>query len=163
MSSTLDPHAKIIEPAALLEMLGRPRDHRLVFTNGVFDILHRGHVEYLHAARTLGDALVVALNTDESVKRLGKGEDRPVNNEHDRAFVIAGLGCVDYVTFFNEDTPARIIASLLPDVLVKGGDYKPEAIVGREAVENAGGRVVVIPFVHGHSTTEMMKRIRRIP
>jgi D-glycero-beta-D-manno-heptose 1-phosphate adenylyltransferase len=160
MSSTLDPHAKIIDRAKLLEVVGRPRDHRLVFTNGVFDVLHRGHVEYLYAARTLGDALVVALNTDASVKRLGKGDDRPVNREHDRAMVIAGLGCVDYVTFFDEETPRDIIRALLPDVLVKGGDYKPEDIVGGAEVEAAGGRVVVIPFVEGHSTTDMLRKIR---
>lgn len=145
--------------AALLEQLRRPRSHKLVFTNGVFDILHRGHVEYLYAARALGDALVVAINTDASVRRL-KGKDRPINTDEDRALVLAGLGCVDYVTFFADDTPRSLITALLPDVLVKGGDYTPETIVGREAVESAGGQVVVIPFVKGRSTTQTLRKIR---
>lgn len=162
MSAPLALHEKILERHAL-KPLRRPRDQELVFTNGVFDVLHRGHVEYLFAARALGGALIVALNNDASARRLGKGADRPVNNERDRAIVIAGLACVDYVTFFEEDTPQTIVADLLPDVLVKGGDYTPDTIVGRREVEAAGGRVVVIPFVQGHSTTDLLKRIRENP
>jgi D-beta-D-heptose 7-phosphate kinase/D-beta-D-heptose 1-phosphate adenosyltransferase len=159
MTQPVNPKEKILAEAALLERLSRPRANSLVFTNGVFDILHRGHVEYLFAARMLGDALIVAINTDASVRRL-KGSDRPVNADEDRALVLAGLGCVDYVTFFADDTPQRLIAALLPDVLVKGGDYSPDTIVGRSEVEAAGGKVVVIPFVEGKSTTQTLEKIR---
>lgn len=160
MTQTLRLHEKILARAELVAMYRRPRAHKLVFTNGVFDVLHRGHVEYLHAARALGDVLVVALNSDASARRLGKGADRPVNTEADRAVVLAGLACVNHVTLFDEDTPQNIIAELLPDVLVKGGDYTPDAIVGRADVEAAGGRVVVIPFMTGRSTTDLLRRIR---
>jgi D-glycero-beta-D-manno-heptose 1-phosphate adenylyltransferase len=163
MSEPLKLHEKIVGRDALLETRSRPRTTRLVFTNGVFDVLHRGHVEYLNAARALGDELVVAVNSDASARRLGKGDDRPVNTQQDRAVVLAGLGCVDFVTFFDDDTPQAIVAALLPDVLVKGGDYTLESIVGRREVEAAGGRVVVIPFVHGHSTSDLLKRIRETP
>lgn len=159
MIQLVTPKEKIVAEAALLTLLGRPRSYKLVFTNGVFDILHRGHVEYLYAARALGDVLVVAINTDASVRRL-KGSDRPVNTDEDRALVLAGLGCVDYVSFFADDTPHRLIAALLPDVLVKGGDYTPDTIVGRTEVEAAGGKVVVIPFVEGKSTTQTLEKIR---
>lgn len=163
MSTPVILHDRIVSLEDLMRRRARPRPQRMVFTNGVFDVLHRGHVEYLVAARTLGDELVVALNTDASARRLGKGADRPVNRQQDRAVVIAALACVDFVTFFDEDTPQQIIAALLPDVLVKGGDYTPETIVGRAEVEGAGGRVVVIPFVQGHSTTDLLKKIREIP
>jgi rfaE bifunctional protein nucleotidyltransferase chain/domain len=153
------PGEKILTENVLLQQLSRPRELRLVFTNGVFDILHRGHIEYLYAARALGDALVVAINTDASVRRL-KGPERPINADEDRAIVLAGLGCVDYVTFFADDTPLRLLSALLPDVLVKGGDYTPETIVGRQEVEAAGGRVAVIPFVEGRSTTGTVNKIR---
>lgn len=153
------PRDKVVTEHLLLEQLARPRNHKLVFTNGVFDILHRGHVEYLYAARALGDELVVALNTDASVRRL-KGPARPINPDEDRAIVLAGLGCVDYITFFAEDTPLRIISALLPDVLVKGGDYSPDTIVGRAEVEAAGGCVMVIPFVEGRSTTQTLQKIK---
>ena len=153
------PREKVLAQNLLVEKLARPREPRLVFTNGVFDILHRGHVEYLYAARALGDLLVIGLNTDTSVRRL-KGPQRPINNEDDRALVLAGLGCVDYVTFFTEDSPLNLISALLPDVLVKGGDYTPETIVGRAEVEAAGGKVVVIPLVMGRSTTQTVQRIR---
>jgi D-beta-D-heptose 7-phosphate kinase/D-beta-D-heptose 1-phosphate adenosyltransferase len=136
----------------------RPRSGRVVFSNGCFDVLHRGHIEYLFAARALGTALVIGLNTDDSVRRL-KGEGRPLNREIDRAFVLAGLACVDAVTLFDEDTPARLIAELLPDVLVKGGDYRPEDVVGRADVEAAGGRLVIVPLIHGYSTTALFQRI----
>jgi rfaE bifunctional protein nucleotidyltransferase chain/domain len=159
--SPLPPAARILERAELLARWARPREGRLVFTNGVFDVLHRGHVEYLYAARALGAALVVGVNTDASVRRLGKGPDRPLNREWDRAFVLAGLGCVDAVTLFDEDTPAELIGALLPDVLVKGGDYQPEHVVGRDVVEAHGGRLVLIPFVQGHSTTALLERMRK--
>lgn len=158
----IDPGRKIVTRAELVANCGRPRGRTVVFTNGVFDVLHRGHVEYLYAARALGDRLVVALNTDQSARRLAKGPGRPVNEENDRAFVVAGLGCVDYVTFFDEDTPQSIVAELLPDVLVKGGDYTPDTIVGRAEVEAAGGRVIVIPLVEGRSSTEILRRIQEI-
>src|SRR5690554_2423971 len=118
--SLVRPGDKVLARTELIARFGRPRERRVVFTNGCFDLLHRGHVEYLHAARELGDALVVGLNGDDSVRRL-KGPDRPLVPEEDRAIVLAGLGCVDAVTLFNEDTPADLIAALLPDVLVKGG------------------------------------------
>jgi D-beta-D-heptose 7-phosphate kinase/D-beta-D-heptose 1-phosphate adenosyltransferase len=159
MSQLKHPRDKVVAEHLLIRKLGRPREQRLVFTNGVFDILHRGHVEYLFAARELGDALVVAVNTDASVRRL-KGHDRPINADGDRAMVLAGLGCVDYVTFFADDTPRGLISALLPDVLVKGGDYTPATIVGRDEVEAAGGRVVVIPFLAGRSTTQTVQKIR---
>jgi rfaE bifunctional protein nucleotidyltransferase chain/domain len=154
-----DPAAKIVPRDELVARLGRPRDAKVVFTNGCFDVLHRGHVEYLAAARALGDVLVVGLNTDDSVRRL-KGPSRPVNGEDDRAYVLAGLAAVDYVTHFGEDTPRDLIAALLPDVLVKGGDYRKEDIVGAAEVEAAGGRVVVAPLVPGRSTTSILQRVR---
>jgi rfaE bifunctional protein nucleotidyltransferase chain/domain len=154
-----DPVDRILDREDLVRLFGRPRTGTVVFTNGCFDILHRGHVAYLYAARALGDSLVVGLNTDASVRRL-KGEGRPVVREDDRAYVLAGLGCVDAVTFFDEDTPADLIAALLPDVLVKGGDYTPDAVVGRDVVEAHGGRLIIIPFVDGRSTTDILHRIR---
>lgn len=159
MSSLKHPRDKVLAENTLVERLARPRSNQLVFTNGVFDILHRGHVEYLFAARLLGDELVVAVNTDASVRRL-KGPQRPINPDEDRAMVLAGLGCVDYVTFFADDTPLRLVSALLPDVLVKGGDYTRDTIVGRAEVENAGGRVVVIPIVQGRSTTQTVNKIK---
>jgi len=133
-----------------------------VFTNGCFDILHRGHVEYLHQARTLGDLLVVGVNTDASVEGL-KGPGRPVVPQDDRALVLAGLESVDVVTLFHEDTPQALLGALLPDILVKGGDYSMDQIVGREAVEGAGGEVRVIPFIQGRSTTDLLQQIRGEP
>ena len=156
----MPPAEKILTLDELLRRFARPRSATVVFTNGVFDILHRGHVEYLYAARALGNALVVGLNTDESVRRLGKGEDRPINAEGDRAMVLAGLACVDAVTLFGDDTPRALIAALLPDVLVKGGDYSIDAIVGADEVRAAGGRVEVIPLVAGRSTTRILQRAR---
>ena len=156
------PSDKILSRETLLERFGRPREGRLVFTNGCFDILHRGHVEYLHQARTLGDALVVGVNTDASVEGL-KGPGRPVVSQDDRAMVLAGLESVDAVTLFHEDTPQALIGALLPDILVKGGDYSMDQIVGREAVEGAGGEVRVIPFIQGRSTTDLLQQIRGEP
>ena len=149
--------SKILSRDQVFERFGRPRANRVVFTNGCFDLLHRGHVEYLNSARELGDALVVGLNSDDSVRRL-KGPSRPVNTGEDRAYVLAALAAVDAVTVFDEDTPAELIRGLLPDVLVKGGDYRPDAIVGAEEVRAAGGEVVIAPLVPGRSTTELLRR-----
>ena len=159
---TDSPPRKLLSRDRLLNELARPRDLRLVFTNGCFDILHRGHVEYLEFARSLGDALVIGLNSDESVRRL-KGPSRPVNPAEDRAVVLAALEAVDYVTIFSEDTPLSLISDLLPDVLVKGGDYTPETVVGAEAVEAAGGRVVIAPLLPGRSTTNLIDRMTNHP
>jgi len=158
----LSPHAKVLSREVFLERFRRPRDFRLVFTNGCFDILHRGHVEYLYQARALGDALVVGVNSDASVERL-KGPGRPVVPQGDRALVVAALESVSAVTLFHEDTPRDLLAALLPDVLVKGGDYAPEEIVGRDDVEAAGGRVEVIPYIEGRSTTDLITRIQDRP
>jgi len=133
---------------------------RVVFTNGCFDLLHPGHVRYLEQARSLGDALIVGVNTDASVGRLEKGLGRPVNPEIDRAAVLAALACVDRVVLFPEDTPLELITALQPDILVKGGDYRPDEIVGREVVLARGGQVHVIPFFGGYSTTALLARIR---
>jgi rfaE bifunctional protein nucleotidyltransferase chain/domain len=132
----------------------------VVFTNGVFDLVHPGHVELLEAARREGDALVVGVNSDASVRRLGKGRDRPVNSEAARARVLAGFAAVDCVVLFQSDTPLELIASLRPDVLVKGADYTREQIVGADLVESGGGRVVRIPLVSGFSTSSLVERLR---
>src|SRR4051812_44430585 len=158
-SKLIAPQDKIFTRAQLVERFGRPRTNCVVFTNGVFDLLHRGHVEYLFAARELGDVLVIGLNADASVRRL-KGPTRPVNQEMDRAIVLAGLACVDAVTIFDEDTPAELISTLVPDVLVKGADYAADQVVGRETVEAAGGKLVLIPLVDGRSTTSILQRIQ---
>jgi D-beta-D-heptose 7-phosphate kinase/D-beta-D-heptose 1-phosphate adenosyltransferase len=133
---------------------------RVVFTNGCFDLMHVGHVRYLAAARDAGDLLVVAINDDASVGRL-KGPERPLVPEAARAEVLAALAAVDYVTVFSEDTPAEVIAALLPDVLVKGADWAPDQIVGRDVVEANGGRVLLVPVVEGFSTTALVERLRR--
>jgi rfaE bifunctional protein nucleotidyltransferase chain/domain len=140
----------------------RGEGRRLVFTNGCFDLLHVGHVRYLGEARRLGDALLVAINSDRSVRAL-KGAGRPLMNEGERAEVLAALSAVDFVTVFDEESPRALIRELLPDVLVKGGDYSTEEIHGREEVEAAGGRVLSLPFVEGASTTSIIERIREIP
>ncbi|MBL7917797.1 MAG: D-glycero-beta-D-manno-heptose 1-phosphate adenylyltransferase [Bacteroidia bacterium] len=133
---------------------------KVVFTNGCFDILHTGHVEYLTQARDLGGILVVGLNTDTSVKMQNKGNDRPINNENNRANVLAALACVDVITFFNEETPLELIKNVQPDVLVKGGDYIPEKIVGYDVVKARGGEVLTIPFVEGYSTTSLVQKLK---
>lgn len=138
----------------------RLKSDRIVFTNGVFDILHRGHVQYLEQAAALGHRLVVGLNSDASVRRLGKGDDRPLNSEADRARVLAGLRCVDAVAVFDQDTPLELIQAIGPDVLAKGGDWAVEKIVGGEYVKHYGGEVVSIPLVEGLSTTTLVERIR---
>ena len=133
----------------------------LVFTNGVFDLLHVGHVRYLAAARALGDALVVAVNSDRTVRDL-KGDGRPVVSENERAEILAALRQVDYVTIFDDVSPRSLIAKLLPDVLVKGGDYALDEIHGREEVEAAGGRVIALPFVNGASTSTIIERMKKV-
>lgn len=132
----------------------------VIFTNGVFDVLHKGHVTYLAAARALGASLVVALNTDASAKRLGKGPDRPLNNEQDRAHVIAALESASLVTWFDEDTPLEIIDALRPEVLVKGGDYDMQRLAEAKLVESYGGKALALSFVDGYSTTALVKRIQ---
>lgn len=134
----------------------------LVFTNGCFDILHLGHVTYLAQARALGAALVVGVNSDASVKRLGKGDDRPVNNEHDRMAVLAALESVSLVVPFEEDTPLQLILACRPDVLVKGGDWPVDRIVGAQEVLGWGGQVHSIPFIHQRSTTALLNKIRTL-
>jgi len=128
---------------------------RIVFTNGCFDILHVGHVRYLEQARSLGDVLVVGINSDRSVRGL-KGPRRPILPVEERGEILSGLGCTDYITVFDEPTPFELISLLQPDVLVKGGDWTPEQVVGREVVEGSGGRVVILPFVEGSSTTNII-------
>lgn len=138
----------------------RAAGRRLIFTNGCFDILHVGHVRYLQAARAAGDALLVAINSDRAVREL-KGEGRPIMTEAERAEMLAALSMVDYVTVFDSLSPRSLIATLLPDVLVKGGDYALDEIHGREEVEAAGGRVLSLPFVEGASTSSLIERIKR--
>jgi rfaE bifunctional protein nucleotidyltransferase chain/domain len=155
---------KLVDAAALddaalarrLAALPRPR----VFTNGVFDVLHRGHVAYLQAARRAGGSLIVAVNTDASARALGKGPERPLNRDVDRAFVLAGLASVDAVTFFADPTPVALLARVRPDVYVKGGDYDMETLAETALVRSWGGRALAIPFVDGYSTTALVRSIR---
>lgn len=160
MPSPRPPAAKILAPAPLARRLAaaRRRGRSVVFANGCFDLLHPGHVDLLHQARRAGDLLVVALNTDRSVRAQSKGSGRPIVGERDRAQVIAALECVDYVTFFSEPTPLKLIARLKPDILVKGSDWAPGKIVGRELVR----RVVRVRLRPGYSTTRLLARIRRL-
>lgn len=153
---------KILSPEKMLGERERLRvsGKKLVFTNGVFDLLHVGHVRYLTQARSLGDVLLVAINSDRTVRQL-KGETRPVFAEAERAEILAALRVVDYVTIFDDISPRSLIATLLPDVLVKGGDYALAEIHGREEVEAAGGRVISLPFVDGASTTSIIKRMKQ--
>lgn len=151
---------KICDRSHVLARVARlPRP--LVFTNGVFDVLHRGHVMYLAQARALGASLVVALNTDASARRLGKGPDRPLNAETDRAFVMAALASSSLVTWFEEDTPLELIAQIKPDILVKGGDYDMSKLAETRVVESYGGRALALPFVDGYSTTALVCKIRQ--
>lgn len=156
MSSLMDKVCAQADLPERLDALPRP----LVFTNGVFDVLHRGHVNYLHLAAALGGALIVAVNSDASAKLLGKGPDRPLNKAEDRAAVLAGLASVALVTFFDELTPAELIKKLKPDLYVKGGDYDMETLEETRVVRSWGGDAVAIPFVDGYSTTSLVKRIR---
>lgn len=152
--------SKLASPESLSARVGalaRP----IVFTNGVFDLLHRGHVTYLAQARSLGNSLIVALNDDASTRRLGKGDDRPINLLADRAAVIAALECVSLVTWFAEDTPLALIQAIGPDVLAKGGDWPLERIVGADFVQSYGGKVVSIAFEHERSTSRMLQKIRQ--
>ena len=154
--------AKILSIEEMLVERRRLRSQgaRLVFTNGVFDLLHVGHVRYLAQARALGDALVVAINSDRTVREL-KGPERPVFDQSERAEILAALRQVDYVVFFDDISPRSLIAQLLPDVLVKGGDYQLDQIHGREEVEAAGGKVISLPFVDGASTTTLIERMKK--
>jgi D-glycero-beta-D-manno-heptose 1-phosphate adenylyltransferase len=156
MSGKILSHEDLLNERERLHAAGQT----LVFTNGVFDILHVGHVRYLSEARALGDALVIAINSDRSVREL-KGLDRPLTKENDRAEILAALRAVDYVTIFDDVSPRSLIAQLLPDVLVKGGDYTLDQIHGREEVEAAGGRVVSLPFVEGVSTSQIIERMKK--
>jgi rfaE bifunctional protein nucleotidyltransferase chain/domain len=150
----------VLRDAAPARLAALPRPW--VFTNGVFDVIHRGHVVYLAQARALGGSLIVALNTDASVRRLGKGDDRPLNKEVDRAIVMASQEAVSLVTWFDEDTPMEIIAELRPDILVKGGDYDMTKLPETALVESWGGKALALPFVAGYSTTKLVQRIRAV-
>jgi rfaE bifunctional protein nucleotidyltransferase chain/domain len=153
--------SKICSTPAFAERVSQlPRP--LVFTNGCFDVLHRGHVTYLAQARALGASLILGVNSDASVKRLGKGDDRPINSEQDRMAVLAALEAICLVVLFEEDTPLKLILACKPDILVKGGDWKPENIVGSKEVLARGGSVHSIPFLHERSTTALIRKIRSL-
>jgi rfaE bifunctional protein nucleotidyltransferase chain/domain len=156
--TSVDPGRKIMSWELLARWRERQRG-RVVFTNGVFDLLHPGHVDVLVGARRCGDVLIVGVNSDASVKRL-KGPGRPVRSEAERAYVLAALEAVDAVTVFEQDTPLELVQVILPDVLVKGGDYSPETVVGAAEVQARGGNVVIIPLTPGHSTTSTIERLR---
>jgi len=153
-------HHKLLTDKAIHKIRERNKNKKIVFTNGCFDILHIGHVRYLQEAAKLGDILVLGLNSDASVKRL-KGPERPVNSEADRAELLCALGFIDYVVIFDEDTPYELIKKVQPDVLVKGGDYSPDEVVGKDIVESRGGKLVLIPFVEGKSTTNIINKIKK--
>lgn len=151
---------KVIKKKGLCGILGRLRSRKkkIVFTNGCFDILHKGHIRYLKKAGSLGDVLVIGLNSDRSIRAI-KGPRRPINCELDRAEILAALDFVDYVTIFDEDTPQKLIEELKPDILVKGGDWKIDDIVGADFIKSRGGRVVRIPFIKGYSTSSLIERL----
>ena len=153
---------KIKSPAVLKRILSslKQKNKRIAFTNGCFDLLHRGHIEYLKKARSLGDILVIGLNSDASVRRL-KGKNRPVTSQNDRAEILANLEFVDFVTIFNEDTPFNLIKKLRPDILVKGADWKRNEIVGKNIVESYGGKVAVVKYLKGYSTTGILHVISK--
>ncbi|MEG2140475.1 MAG: D-glycero-beta-D-manno-heptose 1-phosphate adenylyltransferase [Bilophila sp.] len=157
-------HPKMVTLPELKKRLAllRAQGKTIVFTNGCYDILHPGHVDLLARARALGDVLVLGLNSDASVRRQGKGDDRPLNPFPARAFVLAHLESVDFVACFDDDTPAELIRQLQPDILVKGGDWPAERIVGRETVQERGGRVVSLPLLEGYSTTGLVQKIRAL-
>ena len=154
-------NGKIIESGNIKQELSklRGKSKKIVFTNGCFDIIHAGHISYLNEAKTLGDILIVGLNSDKSVRRL-KGGDRPVVSEKDRAYVLANLKPVDYVVMFDEDTPYELIKEIKPDVLVKGADYEGKNIAGSDIVESSGGKTVLINFIEGKSTSGIIKKIK---
>ena len=158
----LPDHPKILSLPVLLGVMEplRAQGKKIVFTNGCFDLLHPGHADLLQRTKALGDILVLGLNDDASVRRQGKGLDRPINTLQARAFVLAHLASVDYVTSFTEDTPIALIEAIKPHVLVKGGDWQPEQIVGRDVVESCGGQVLSLPLLLGYSTTSIIQKIR---
>lgn len=162
--SALPHNSKLLTAGALDSILRRlqAQGKKVVFTNGCFDILHPGHVDLLERCRALGDVLVLGLNSDDSVKRQGKTPSRPINAFEARAFVLAHLSSIDYIVGFDEDTPHALIERLQPDVLVKGGDWKPEAIVGRDIVMARGGTVLSIPLIAGYSTTALIHKIQAL-
>ncbi|TXC78978.1 D-glycero-beta-D-manno-heptose 1-phosphate adenylyltransferase [Luteibaculum oceani] len=171
MSQQLTPNPKLftLDKATDLVSEWKQKGEVLVFTNGCFDILHPGHVDYLQKAKNLGSKLILGLNSDDSVRRLNKGPERPLNSEWSRAFVLAGLTAIDMVVPFNEDTPLKLISALKPDILVKGGDYDESEsdptsknyIVGKREVEEFGGSVKTIPFLNGFSTSDLVEKIKR--
>jgi D-beta-D-heptose 7-phosphate kinase/D-beta-D-heptose 1-phosphate adenosyltransferase len=154
--------SKVMSRAEIVRRFGPGRSGALVFTNGCFELLHAGHTDYLERARALGDALVVGVNSDSSATRLEKGRGRPIVSEADRALTVAALEAVDGVCLFDEDTPESLIRAVIPDVLVKGADYTPEQVVGREVVQAHGGRVEILPLLDGRSTTEMLRRAKSV-
>ena len=158
-SSILNIEEKIVPRDFFVRHDLKRQGRKIVFTNGCFDVLHFGHVHYLLQARELGDILVIGLNSDDSVRRL-KGPTRPINGEKERAFVLAALACVDYVVVFDEDTPKKLIETVRPDVLVKGGDYTLDNIVGADFVTQNGGTVTTIPFVEGFSSTRIIEKLK---
>ena len=155
----LNIEQKIVSRTFFVENAVKLHQQKIVFTNGCFDVLHFGHVHYLLQAKELGDVLVVGLNSDDSVRRL-KGPSRPINGEKERAFVLAALACVDYVVVFEEDTPKELIETVRPDVLVKGGDYALDQIVGADFVTRNGGSVTTLPFVGGFSSTRIIEQLK---
>lgn len=155
----LDIEQKIVSRTFFVENAVKLHQQKIVFTNGCFDVLHFGHVHYLLQAKELGDVLVVGLNSDDSVRRL-KGPSRPINGEKERAFVLAAVACVDYVVVFEEDTPKELIETVRPDVLVKGGDYALDQIVGADFVTRNGGSVTTLPFVEGFSSTRIIEQLK---
>ena len=156
----IDHSSRIVEREGLALLRSKERERKIVFTNGCFDLLHRGHVALLASARRLGDILVVGLNSDSSVRRI-KGAGRPLNRQEDRAFVLSQLRPVDYVTIFEEETPLEVIETLRPDILVKGAEYGEGEIVGESFVEDIGGRVVRIGMIEGYSTTQLIEKLKR--
>lgn len=153
---------QVIQLNQLLEIISdlKKRNKKIITTNGCFDIIHVGHVRYLAQAKTLGDILIIAMNTDESVRKL-KGPTRPVNSESDRAEILAALGVVDYVILFGEETPAALLEKIKPDIHVKGGDYNLETLPEAKTIQDSGGKIVFIPFVEGKSTTNTIERINK--
>ena len=154
---------KFLDTPALESLVDLMRTNKqsIVFTNGCFDLLHPGHIDYLQKAKTLGDVLIVALNSDDSVRQI-KGESRPVNSLNDRMAMLAALECVDFVTSFQEDTPYNLIDAIKPDILVKGGDYTKDEIVGADIVEDYGGEVKILDFLPGYSSSDLIKRIQKL-
>ncbi len=152
---------RVVKRSKIRDLVKTLRDEgkKIVFTNGCFDILHRGHIEYLLEAKMLGDILIVGINSDASVKKI-KGKNRPINNEKDRAFVLSMLKPVDYVVIFEEETPLNLITEIVPDTLVKGGDWDVDKIIGREIVEKNGGRCVSLKFLKGYSTSKIIEKIK---